>query len=119
MTNFELDGIQKEHAEVLKLIAEFESILADVNKVYDIIKKELKDIADKYGDDRRTLILSEEMRDQLDLSSFEEPENLIEVMLTTKGFIKRMPLQTKKNKGNALVCAFKDGDTLSGANYLY
>ena len=113
LTNFELDGIKKEHDEALKLIAEFESILADVNKVYDIIKKELKEIADKYGDDRRTLVLSEDMRDQLDLSSFEEPENLIEVMLTTKGFIKRMPLQTKKNKGNALVCVFKDGDTLA------
>ena len=113
LTNFELDGIKKEHAEALKLIAELESILADVNKVYDIIKKQLKDIADKYGDDRRTLILPEEMRDQLDLSSFEEPETLIEVMLTTNGFIKRMPLQTKKTKANSLVCAFKDGDTLA------
>jgi DNA gyrase subunit A len=113
LTNFELDGIKKEHAEALKLIAELESILADVNKVYDIIKKELNDIADKYGDDRRTLILPEEMRDQLDLSSFAEPESLIEVMLTTNGFIKRLPLQTKKNKGNALICAFKDGDTLA------
>ena len=113
LTNFELDSIKKEHAEALKLIAELESILADVNLVYDIIKKELKDIADKYGDDRRTLILPEEMRDQLDLSSFEEPENLIEVMLTKNGFIKRLPFQTKKNKGNALVCSFKDGDTLA------
>ena len=112
LTNFELDGIKKEHAEALKLIAELESILADVNKVYEIIKKELRDIADKYGDDRRTLILPEEMRDQLDLSSFSEPESLIEVMLTRNGFIKRMPLQTKKNKANALICAFKDGDTL-------
>ncbi|KGP74919.1 DNA gyrase subunit A [Desulfosporosinus sp. Tol-M] len=113
LTNFELDGIKKEHANVLKLIAELESILADVHKVYDIIKKELKDIAEKYGDDRRTLILPEEMKDQLDLSSFAEPESLIEVMLTTKGFIKRMPFQTRKNKGNALICAFKDGDTLA------
>lgn len=113
LTNFELDSIKKEHAEALKLIAELESILADVNMVYDIIKKELKDIADKYGDDRRTLILPEEMRDQLDLSSFAEPESLIEVMLTTNGFIKRMPLQTKKNKGNALIYTFKDGDILA------
>ncbi len=113
LTNFEIEGIMKEHAEVLKLIAELESILADVNMVYDIIKKELKEIADKHGDDRRTLILPEEMRDQLDLSSFEEPENLIEVILTTNGFIKRMPLQIKKNKGNALAYGFKDGDTLA------
>ncbi|HZK83449.1 MAG TPA: DNA gyrase subunit A [Desulfosporosinus sp.] len=113
LTNFELDGIRKEHAEALKHIAELESILADVNKVYDIIKKELKDIVDKYGDDRRTLILPEDMRDQLDLSSFEEPENPIEVMLTVNGFVKRMPIATKKNKGNALVVAFKDGDMLT------
>lgn len=113
LTNFELNGIKKEHAEALKLIAELESILADVNKVYYIVKKELKEIADKYGDDRRTLILPEEMRDQLDLSSFEEPESHIEVMLTKNGFIKRMSLQTKKSKANALVCSFKDGDTLT------
>ena len=113
LTNFELDGIKKEHAETLRLIAELESILADVNKVYDIIKKELKDIADKYGDDRRTLILPEDMRDQLDLSSFEEPENLIEVMLTNQGFIKRLALQTKKRKAKTQVFAFKDGDALA------
>ncbi|KUO77178.1 MAG: DNA gyrase subunit A [Desulfosporosinus sp. BRH_c37] len=113
LTNFELDSIKKEHAEALKLIAELESILADVNKVYEIIKQELKEIADKYGDDRRTRILPEEMRDQLDLSSFEEPESPIEVILTNNGFIKRMVLQTKKKKANALVCAFKDGDILA------
>lgn len=113
LTNFELEGIKKEHADVLKLMAELEGILADVHKVYDIIKKELKEIADKYGDDRRTLLLPEEMRDRHDLSSWAEPESRIEVMLTTKGFIKRMPLQTRKNKGNALICVFKDGDTLA------
>ena len=113
LTNFELDGIKKEQAEALKLIAELESILADVNKVYDIIKRELKEIADKYGDERRTLILPEEMRDRFDLSSFAEAENPIEVMLTAKGFIKRSPLQAKRTKGNALICAFKDGDTLA------
>ena len=112
LTNFELDSIKKDHAEALKLIAELESILADVNKVYDIIKRELKEIADQYGDDRRTLILPEEMREHFDYSSFEEPESLHEVMLTRDGFIKRIALQIKKSKANALVCAFKDGDIL-------
>ncbi len=112
LTNFELDGIIKEHTDAIKLITQLESILADVNKVYDIIKKELKDIADKYGDDRRTLILPEEMRDQIDLSSFVEPESLFQVMVTTNGFIKRIPFQTKTKKDSTLVCSFKDGDTL-------
>ena len=112
LTNFELDGIKKEHQEVLKLIAHLESILADVNKVYDIIKKELKEIGDKHGDDRRTFILPEEMREQVDLSSFEEPESLYQVMITANGFIKRISGQTKQKKDSAPVCAFKDGDTL-------
>lgn len=112
LTNFELDGIKKEHAEALKLISELESVLADVKKVYEIIKKELKEIADRFGDDRRTFILPEEMREQIDLSSFEEPESLFQVMLTTNGFIKRTPLQTRSKKDSALVCSFKDGDTL-------
>ncbi|KJS50501.1 DNA gyrase subunit A [Desulfosporosinus sp. BICA1-9] len=113
LTNYELEGIKKEHADVLKLIAELESILSDVNKVYSIIKKELKDISDQYGDDRRTIILPEEMRNQFDLSSFDEPDNLIEVMLTKNGYIKRTTLQVKKNKANALICVFKDGDSLA------
>ena len=112
LTNFELDGIKKEHEDALRLINLLEGILADVNKVYDIIKKELKDIADKYGDDRRTFILPEEMREQIDLSSFEEPESLFQVMVTANGFIKRIASQTRGKKDNALVCSFKDGDTL-------
>jgi len=112
LTNFELDGIKKEHGEALKLIAYLESILADVNKVYDLIKKELKEIGDKYGDDRRTFILPEEMREKIDLSSFKEPESLYQVMLTTNGFIKRISILTKPKKDSALVCSFKDGDTL-------
>ncbi|KGK90074.1 DNA gyrase subunit A [Desulfosporosinus sp. HMP52] len=111
LTNFELDGIKKEHADILKLINELESILADINKVYDIIKKELKDIADKHGDDRRTTILPEEMRNEINLSSFGEPECIFQVALTANGFIKRLPVQSKK-KDNALICSFKDGDTL-------
>lgn len=113
LTNFEVDGIINEHANVLKLIAEFEAILADVNKVYSIIKKELKDISDQYGDDRRTIILPEEMRNQLDLSSFAEPDNHIEVMLTRNGFIKRTAFQTKKTKANAPIYVYKDGDSLT------
>lgn len=113
LTNFELDSIRADHGEILKLIAHYESILADVNKVYDIIKKELKEIADKFGDDRRTLILPEAMREQVDLSSFAEPDSPIQIMLTAKGFIKRTDLQTRSRKDTALVCSFKDGDTLA------
>ncbi|WP_019850466.1 DNA gyrase subunit A [Desulfitobacterium sp. PCE1] len=113
LTNLELDGIRKEYADILKLIVELESILADVNKVYAIIKNELKEIADKYGDDRRTLILPEDAGDDIDFSAFEEPEKPMEVLLTKKGFIKQMPTPTRKSQINAVAFAFKDGDVIS------
>ncbi|HHY27080.1 MAG TPA: DNA gyrase subunit A [Desulfitobacterium dehalogenans] len=113
LTNLELDGIRKEYADILKLIVELESILADVNKVYAIIKNELKEIADKYGDDRRTLILPEDAGDDIDFSAFEEPEKPMEVLLTKKGFIKQMPTPTRKSQINAMAFAFKDGDVIS------
>ena len=112
LTNLELDGIRKEYAEILKLIAELESILADINKVYTIIKNELKQIADQYGDERRTLILPEDVGDEVDYSAFEEPEKPMEVLLTRKGFIKQIPTPTRRSQINAIAFAFKDGDVL-------
>ncbi len=112
LTNLELDGIRKEYAEILKLIAELESILADINKVYTIIKNELKQIADQYGDERRTLILPEDVGDEVDYSAFEEPEKPMEILLTKKGFIKQIPTPTRRSQINAIAFAFKDGDVL-------
>ncbi|BAE83334.1 DNA gyrase subunit A [Desulfitobacterium hafniense] len=112
LTNLELDGIRKEYAEILKLIAELESILADINKVYTIIKHELKQIAEQYGDERRTLILPEDVGDEVDYSAFEEPEKPMEVLLTKKGFIKQIPTPTRRSQINAIAFAFKDGDVL-------
>lgn len=113
LTNLELDSIKKEYADILKLIAELESILANVSKIYTIIKEELKEIADKYGDDRRTLILPEDNGEEIDFSVFEEPETPIEVMLTKNGFIKQMPIQSRKSKAKAPIATFKDGDILT------
>lgn len=113
LTNLELDGIRKEYAEILNRIAELESILADLNKVYAIIKNELKQIADQYGDERRTLILPEDVGDEVDYSAFEEPEKPMEVLLTKKGFIKQIPTPTRRNQINAIAFTFKDGDVLS------
>lgn len=113
LTNLELDGIKKEYADILKIISELESVLADVGKVYTIIKEELKDIAEKYGDARRTLILPEDNGEEIDFSVFEEPETSIEVMLTKNGFIKQMPTQARKSKAKAQICTFKDGDILT------
>lgn len=111
LTNLELDAIKKEYSDILKIIAALEEILADMNKVYDIIKKELKEAADKYGDERKTIIVTEDEANNFDMTIYEEPEKPIEVILTSQGFIKQIPATDKntKNKGT-IVYSFKDGD---------
>ena len=54
LTNLEILTLRKEYAEICKLIKELEAILASEKKLLNVIKKELKAVADKYGDDRRT-----------------------------------------------------------------
>jgi len=110
LTNLEIEAIQKEYDQILKLIEKLEGILADINKVYGIIKKELQAIADKYGDERRTQIIDEE--DQLVFTARDEVENPILVTLTQEGFIKQVPLQGGQRSKPALTCVFRDGDYL-------
>ena len=57
LTNLEILTLRKEYAELCKLIAELEGILASEKKLMNVIKKELKALADKYGDDRRTEVV--------------------------------------------------------------
>jgi len=57
LTNLEILTLRKEYAELCKLIAELEAILASEKKLMNVIKKELKALADKYGDDRRTEVV--------------------------------------------------------------
>ncbi len=54
LTNLEILTLRKEYADICKLIQELEAILASEKKLMNVIKKELKAVADKYGDDRRT-----------------------------------------------------------------
>lgn len=99
LTGLERAKIEDELASLLKLIEELKAILADDKLVYDIIKKELTEIKDKYGDERRTSI---------DMTAIEyiEDESLIPeensiITLTEKGYIKRLASDTYKiqNRG--------------------
>lgn len=109
LTHLELEGIAKEYEEILKLIASLEEILANETKVYGIIKKELKEIADKYGDERRTVILNSE--DEMREAVGSEPEKALQVLLSQDGFIKALAAG-KTGRAAQIAYAFKDGDTL-------
>ncbi len=106
LTGLELEGIKTEYQNILRLISSLEEILADLKKVYAIIKKELRDIADKYGDERRTTILDAGAAQEVVIQAETSTGQPIQVVLTEKGYIKRYPINGKRVD----LVGFKDGD---------
>ena len=96
LTGLEREKIEAELAELLKLIAEYKEILADINKVLEIIKREMLEIKDKYADERRTSIDMTAI-DYIDDESLIPVEDLV-VTLTNKGYIKRVESDTYKSQ---------------------
>ena len=96
LTGLERNKIEEELNKLLNLIEELKAILASEQKILDIIKKELEEIKNKYGDDRRTTI-------DMTAIDFIEDESLIPeensiITLTDKGYIKRIPANTYKTQ---------------------
>ena len=96
LTGLEREKIENELADLLKLIGELRLILSSDEKILEVIKNELLEIKDKYGDERRTAI---------DMTAIEyiEDESLIPVAqtwitLTNKGYIKRMPVDAYRTQ---------------------
>ena len=91
LTGMERQKIQDELDRLHALIAELEGILADENKIKDIIKNEMLEIKRKYADERRTKI--EQAIDDIDLEDLIEKHNCV-VTMTRAGYIKRLPSDT-------------------------
>ena len=96
LTGLERDKIESELNDLLIEIEELKSILASNQKVLDIIKKELLDIKNKYGDERRTHIDMTAI-DYIDDETLIPEENIV-ITLTKKGYIKRLPVDTYKTQ---------------------
>ena len=99
LTGLERSKIEEELAELIALIEDLKDILSKESRIWDIIKNEMIEIRDKYGDERRT---------NIDLTAIEyiEDESLIPVenvmiSLTNKGYIKRLLIDTYRaqNRG--------------------
>ena len=98
LTGLEQDKIKAEYDELIKKIAEYESILADRNKVLNIIKTELLEDKEKYGDDRKTQIIAEQGEMSIeDLT----PNTPMAVFITHQGYIKRISLDTFERQNRA------------------
>ena len=96
LTGLERDKIENELKELLDKIAELKSILASEEKVLQIIKEELKEIKDKYGDERRTTIDMTAI-DYIEDESLIPVENIL-LTLTNKGYIKRLTSDTYRTQ---------------------
>ncbi len=96
LTGLERSKIEEELKELLEKIAEYKSILASEQKVLDIIKQELIEIRDKYGDERRTSIDMTAI-DYIEDESLIPVENIV-ITLTNKGYVKRVNSETYKSQ---------------------
>jgi len=111
LTNLEQSKIEEEYKKVCDNIKEFKAILADENLVLDIIREDLHETKEKYGDERKTEIAGDVSDfDMEDLISEED----VTVMITHEGYTKRLPLSTyrKQNRGGKGVtgAGMKEGD---------
>ena len=94
LANLERQKIEDELKEKLKLIADLESILASKTKIKNIIKKELAFIKEKYGDERKTQIVDNSVKDFKTEDLVPNEETMI--LMTRTGYIKRLPPDTFK-----------------------
>ncbi len=94
LTGLEREKIEGEYQDLLQLISDLADILANPNRVHEIIATELEEIAEKHGDDRRTELLVGESLSIEDEDLIEEEE--IAVTLSHNGYMKRMAISEFK-----------------------
>ncbi len=112
LTGLEIKVFEKEYAELTKLIKKLEKILGSEKELLKVIKAELKEVCDKYADDRRTTIISDDTKSKIDV---EELIVVEEVMITVSndGFIKRIPLKNyNRSNSNPDDIEYREGDYL-------
>jgi len=97
LAGLERKKIEDELAELRKLIAELTAILGDEKRILSIIKEELIELRDKYGDERRTKVIPQELGKFSDEELI--PDEQIVVTLTSANYIKRSPEAEYKKQG--------------------
>lgn len=99
LTGLEREAIENELKELNKLIAKLEAILADEQEILNIIKTELLEMKEKYGDERRSKIINHELGKFSDEELIPEEDSVI--LLTTENYIKRTLLSEyrRQNRG--------------------
>lgn len=95
LSGLQREKIEEEYNELMKLIAYLKEVLSSETLVYNIIKDELIEIRDKFGDERLTKIVSAE--GEIDVEDLIKEEQTV-IALTNFGYIKRMPIDTYRSQ---------------------
>ncbi len=95
LTHMEADKLKDEEKKLKELISELQKILGDEREILKVIKKEIAEIKNKYGDDRRTKILRRV--DEITEQDLVEKKDVV-VMVTNSGYIKRVDLKVYKEQ---------------------
>jgi len=92
LSGLEKQKIEDEYRETIKTIAELESVLANPRKVLFLIKQDLDEVSEKYGDERRTKIVDDVVREMTDEDLVADED--VVVTVSSRNYVKRMPLST-------------------------
>ena len=103
--------LENEKAQLLKDIETLKGILEDESKLNRVLVRELKAIADKYGDDRRTVIQEKEEIAPIDKRELIAKDDVM-IALTRDGYLKRSTLKSYRSSGDNPLPGLKDGDEL-------
>ena len=95
LTGLEREKIENEYLEILDYISDLQNILADEQKILDIIKEELSAVKAKFGDARRTQITDDSS--DVDIADLIAEEDVV-ITLTHNNYIKRIPVTTYRNQ---------------------
>ena len=95
LSGLQREKIEEEYNELMKLIAHLKEILGSEKLVFEIIKEELLEVKEKYGDERKTKIVAAE--GEIDIEDLVKEEQVV-IALTHFGYIKRMPIDTYRSQ---------------------
>ena len=112
LTGLEIKVFQKEHKELSKKIKALRKILENESVLLGVIKDELKEVAEVYGDERRTALIEDESEAKIDLEELIVAEDVM-VTLSNEGFIKKIPLKTyNRSNVDENEIEYREGDYL-------
>ena len=95
LTGMERDKIVKEYEEITKRIAELEAILASVEKIDEIVREELEDVKERFGENRRTEIIA--MTREISIEDMIAEEDMV-ITVSHSGYIKSSPVSVYRKQ---------------------